>query len=135
MTCFIAGYLEKNQLLIASIQVLTWNSKDLTLYLAEAFELVRETNGMLTDIRTVVQQVQNVLKQWQSDATVARKEGKLYTFEELGSSTAHNTSMRQASITGVMPYNCQQCLNLILTTDTVRFVQTVVKILQNISLL
>ncbi|KAI3434556.1 hypothetical protein D9Q98_002629 [Chlorella vulgaris] len=59
----LGGYLEKNQLLIASIQV------------------------------------QNVLKQWQSDATVARKEGKLYTFEELGSSTAHNTSMRQASIT------------------------------------
>jgi len=81
-----------------ALQSVAWNSGGLDTYLAEAGQLVRELDGLLSCIKGTVTQSQGILQQWQRDVMFERKEGRVAGFEELGSSMRDLIASRHAAV-------------------------------------
>lgn len=88
-------------------QALTWNSGNLDAYLAEAAQLVKSVDALLRCIKDAVGQSQSILAQWQRDVMFfERKEGRVYSFEELGSAMRDLIATRHAGVTGALVILC-----------------------------
>ncbi len=85
------------------VQTLTWNDRDLDVYLSEATQLTTGLEALLRCIKDAVAQSQGILAQWQRDTMFfERKEGRVYSFEELGAIMQEVIRSRHAAVTGEM---------------------------------
>ncbi|KAL4450636.1 hypothetical protein ABPG77_000992 [Micractinium sp. CCAP 211/92] len=82
------------------IETLTWNDRDLDVYLSEATQLTTGLEALLRCIKDAVAQSQGILSQWQRDTMFfERKEGRVYSFEELGAIMQEVIRSRHAAVT------------------------------------
>lgn len=80
---------------------LTWNSTGLDVYVLEATQLVKGVEALLRCIKDAVGQSQAILLQWQRDTMFfERKEGRVYSFDELGAYMRDLIHMRHKAVTG-----------------------------------
>ncbi|CAD7696266.1 unnamed protein product [Ostreobium quekettii] len=80
------------------LQILTWNSPNIDDYIHEVMELVKEVESMLSTIKDNVKETKQILKTWETNLMFDRKEGRVYTFEELKDSCKQLIQQRNSQI-------------------------------------
>jgi predicted DNA-binding protein YlxM (UPF0122 family) len=68
------------------LKSLNWRSDSIDSYIRDCMELVKDIDLILTTIKDNVKKTQEILRLWEKNLMFDRKEGKLYTFEELSDS-------------------------------------------------
>ncbi|KAK9808985.1 hypothetical protein WJX72_007373 [[Myrmecia] bisecta] len=81
------------------LQVLNWNSHHIDDHILEVMNLVKDVNETLTTVKGNVKRTSETLKDWSLNLMFERKEGKVYTFEELNASFKELINARHAAIT------------------------------------
>jgi dynein heavy chain len=79
----VAEKIEKiEEMLQKAITTLNWNSHKINDYLAEVMTAVKELDTILNYLKNSVEKTQNVLRQWEENLMIDRKDGKTYAVDE-----------------------------------------------------
>eukprot|EP00878_Enallax_costatus_P014708 GHUV01015385.1.p1 GENE.GHUV01015385.1~~GHUV01015385.1.p1 ORF type:complete len:890 (+),score=327.73 GHUV01015385.1:1824-4493(+) len=76
------------------LEELVWANDGIDTYIKETLEIVKELDGILTTIKDNVANTLDLLRTFERNLMFDRKEGKVYTFDELSDSSASLISQR-----------------------------------------
>lgn len=80
------------------LQELNWRSDSIDAYIRDATELIKDVDLVLTTVKENVKRTQEVLRVFEKSLMFERKEGKVYTYEELVDATKAVVSQRHAEM-------------------------------------
>lgn len=80
------------------LESLNWKSSTIDTYIAQANEVCRDLDMILTTVKDNVKSTVSVLKVYEKNLMFDRKEGRVYTYEELKDSFRSLVSMRHNEI-------------------------------------
>ncbi|KAL6747291.1 flagellar outer dynein arm heavy chain beta [Haematococcus lacustris] len=86
------------QALVRGQSELNWKSESIDAYIRECMEMVRDVDTILSTIKDNVKATQNILRTWEKNLMFDRKEGKVYTFDELREAFGQLIQQRHSEI-------------------------------------